>query len=107
MTGYYTMWVKKEEVQVIHYLQFVLDFKLTALKIKLFLTGGVLAKQAILNETTLKKKGHELCMGSFFYTLAYKLSFLKRFLKFKLKCNKNNFMIILQLKYSPVTHKEK
>lgn len=28
------MWVKKEEVPVIHYLQFVLDFKLTALKRK-------------------------------------------------------------------------
>lgn len=59
------MWVKKEEVQVIHYLQFVLDFKLTALKIKLFLSGRVRAKQAILNETTLKECC-EFCMGSVF-----------------------------------------
>lgn len=38
MTGYYTMWVKKEKVPVIHYLKFVLDFKLTALKRKSLLT---------------------------------------------------------------------
>lgn len=32
MTGYYTKWVKKEKAAVIHYLKFVLDPILTALK---------------------------------------------------------------------------
>lgn len=32
------MWVKKEKEPVIHYLKFVLDFKLTALKRKSLLT---------------------------------------------------------------------
>lgn len=43
------MWVKKEDASVIHYLKFVLDFKLTALKRKSLLTRlkRVQAKEAI------------------------------------------------------------
>lgn len=56
LTGYYTMWVKKEKVPVIHYLQFVLDFKLTTLKRKSLLIRlkEVQAKQAIFKLKQLK-----------------------------------------------------
>lgn len=65
MTGYYTMWVKKEEVPVIHYLQFVLDFKLTALKKKViaYKIKRAQAKQAILHWGNLRIH-HEFYMRS-------------------------------------------
>ena len=57
LTGYYTMWVKKEEAPVIHYLKFVLDLKLKnsfEKKVIAYKITRVEAKQAIFKVKQLK-----------------------------------------------------
>ena len=71
------MWVKKEKIWLIHYLQFVLDFKLTPLKRKSLPSRRVKANQAILKLKELKNITLILHAIVFFSSFAhtYRLSF--------------------------------